>query len=122
VIATELPENHNSPIRQVSPYLYPEVVRKLFPYHFSEAIPVGWIEHQPPLQPEGDCSSHTYELVVFDRYTPKMVFERDRYRVRIGNSNHSLLTKEFMTRVLERDPEAEDPAERLRLQHKRQLT
>jgi len=118
IIATELPENQSTPIHLMSPYLYPEVVRTLFPYHFSEAVPIGWIDHELPGK---DTPRHGYELVVFDSYQPRVTRDTHPPRVRVGNSNHSTLTKRFVTQVLEHDPEREDEAERIVLQHKRRL-
>jgi hypothetical protein len=105
IIASELVENHNSSITNLVEYLYPEVVGKHFPAYLSDARPVRWLEHYPPMEAPGTRGkTQEYSQVVFSSYTPRVSYLNHRKRVVVGDPEWRHISEDEVTELLGQNP------------------
>jgi hypothetical protein len=72
IIASELPENHNTSITNMAEYLAAEIIARHFPARFEEDEPVVWIEHYPSIEVKGRHTKVEYSRVRFASWTPRV--------------------------------------------------
>jgi hypothetical protein len=92
VVCTELPENENTSVTNLAPYLAAELIAKHFPARFEHPEPVVWVEHY---------AGHAgFARVSFATWTPRRAVERGVARVKLGNPSWSSLSADELATLI----------------------
>ncbi len=84
VVVSQLEENRNTSITNMSEYLAAEIGAKHFPYRFETPEPFVYLEHYAHPEEEDPSLREIWSKVRFDSYTPRLVTLGGVVRTKLG--------------------------------------
>ncbi len=103
IVATELPENKNTPITNMAEILAAEVMRKHFPGRFGADEPASWIEHYP--RPKTRWMQRImwqkeFDRVPFASWRPRVTWYGGKQRLTLGEPEWKHLLREELAKLI----------------------
>ncbi len=84
IVVSQLEENRNTSITNMTEYIAAEIGAKHFPARFEHPEPFVWIEHYRHPKERDPVLRETWSRVRFDTYTPKLVTLGGVMRTKLG--------------------------------------
>ena len=100
ILVSQLEENKNTSITNMSEYLAAEIGARHFPDRFEQRDPFTWVEHYRHPQEEDPALRETWSRVRFDSYTPRLVTLGGVMRTKLGTPRWLCLLPTDVARLI----------------------
>ncbi len=100
ILVSQLEENRNTSVTNMSEYLAAELGAKHFPDRFEQADPFVFIEHYRYPEEKDPMLRETWSTVRFDSYTPRLVTLGGVMRTKLGTPRWTYVPITDMARLI----------------------
>jgi len=100
IVVSQLEENRNTSITNMSEYIAAEIGAKHFPHRFEQPEPFVWIEHYAYPEERDPDLREMWSRVRFDSYTPRLVTLGGVMRTKLGTPRWIHVPSKDMARLI----------------------